>query len=439
MAGRLLAAVTGRRRPGAAATALALTLALVAGACSGSDGDAAPSSPSDEPPTSTSTSTSSSTTTTAPPPPTLGDRALVGAYYYLWNPQNLAQGWLRNRLRPPQRDMQTQAETPDHGAAEDVAQAAAAGIDFFAVNWWPDRPEQNRRLDEAVLPALGDRMRFCIFYETQQLGFDAADGTTLLGRAQATRLAADFADLARRYFGRPDYLTVDGRPVVVLYLTRTLVGDVVGAVTAARQAAREAGFEVLLVGDEIFPTVARLGPRRGPTVTTPQPARAELFDALTGYNLYEPRRRDEAGSGATSPFLADARHLYDVYRYATGGRVPLVPGVIPGFNDRGVRSKLGHPVLPRQWAPGEPEGSFLAHALDEFAIPLLDDRLPMVLVTSWNEWNEDTAIEPIEATAPTSVDDSRTGRAFTDGFPYAGNGTAYVDVVGDRFAASAGR
>ena len=48
------------------------------------------------------------TTTAAPAPtttaaPTLRDRTLLGAYYYLWNPENLAQGWLRNRLVPPQR------------------------------------------------------------------------------------------------------------------------------------------------------------------------------------------------------------------------------------------------------------------------------------------------------------------------------------------------
>jgi hypothetical protein len=423
-----------RRRRRACAAALTALALVGAGACTSTRGD-------DPAPPSATTSTAP-TSTTAPPPPTLGDRTLVGADYYLWNPQNLAQGWLRNRLRPAQRDMQTQAETPDHGAADDVAQAAGAGVDFFAVNWWPDRPDQDRRLDDDLLPAIAashGALRFCVFYETQQLGFDAADGTTLLGPRAGDRLARDLGDLARRYFGRPDYLTVGGRPVVVLYLTRTLVGDVAGAMAKARAAARAEGFDVLLIGDEVFPTVARLGPRRGPTVTAPQVARAGLFDALTGYNLYEPRRREEAGFGATSTFVADARRLYDTYRYATGGRVPIVPGVLPGFNDRGVRSRLRHPVVPRQWGPGEPEGSFLAHLLDDLAVPLLDDRLPMVLVTSWNEWNEDTAIEPTLATDPvTAVDDSPTGRAFTDGHAYAPNGDTYLGILRDRFGARAG-
>lgn len=107
--------------------------------------------------------------------------------------------------------------------------------------------------------------------------------------------------------------------------------------------------------------------------------------------------------------------------------------MIPGFNDRGVRSSLRHPPIPRQWAEGDAEGSFLAHALDDFALPLVDERLPMVLVSTWNEWNEDTAIEPVASTPPTAVDDSPSGRAFTDGHPYPGFGTTYLEVLQDRF------
>lgn len=65
--------------------------------------------------------------------------------------------------------------------------------------------------------------------------------------------------------------------------------------------------------------------------------------------------------------------------------MPIVPSVIPGYNDQGVASRAGHPVIPRQWEPGAPEGSFLARFLDQTALPAVDDRPPMVLVTSWNE------------------------------------------------------
>jgi hypothetical protein len=408
------------------ALALASAVVLLAAACTTRD-------PVPSASTTTTRPGPNRTTTTTAPPPTLRDRTLVGAYYSLWNPENLAQGWLRNRLRPPQRDMDAQAHAPDHGMADDVHQAATHGIDFFAVDWWPGRARQNDRLDQLLaVPDLG-AFRFCVFYETQQLGFDPSTGTTLLTPRAVDRFVADLTDLGHRYLGHPNYLRVGGRPVVVLYLTRTLVGDVAGAVAQGRAALQQQGFDVLLVGDEVFWTVARSGPRRGPTVRVPQPARAELFDAITAYNLYESRRPGLAGYGAGSSFVADARTLYDTYRYATGGRVPVVPGVLPGFNDRGVRSSLGHPVIPRPWAEGEPQESFLAHLLDDLAAPLVDERLPRLVVTSWNEWNEDTAIEPVAPGDPTSVDDSRTGRSFSSGFPYAGHGDAFVDVVRDRY------
>lgn len=384
--------------------------------------------------TTTTTSTSELTPTTTSAPLTLRDRTLVGAYYYLWNPENLTQGWLRGALDPPQPDASAQAAAPDRGASVDIDQASSNGIDFFAVNWWPNRDEQNRRLDTTLLAAPNlDRMRFSIFYEVQDLDHDVATGTTRLDPAKIRALAADVTDLARRYFGHPQYLRVDGRPVLVLYLTRTMVGDVAGAVTAVREAARAEGFEVLLVGDEVYWQVAPLGPSRRRPVQAPQVARAQLFDAITAYNLYDPGKPAQAGYGSTTTFLADSRRLYDTYRFATGGRVPVVPSVLPGFNDRGVRPRLRHSVVPRQWAPGDADATFLARALDDVAIPLIDERLPMVLVTTWNEWNEDTAIEPVAVTEPTAADTSRTRRAITDGYAYAGHGTAYLDVIRQRF------
>jgi hypothetical protein len=51
---------------------------------------------------------------------------------------------------------------------------------------------------------------------------------------------------------------------------------------------------------------------------------------------------------------------------------------------------------------GRGRWNVFADWLDWFTIPLIDPRLPMMLVTSWNEWSEDTAIEPA-ASAPATV------------------------------------
>ena len=413
--------------------ALVLAMALAVGACTSAD-QAAPTATDRPAPAPALVASPAQPPVPAPSEAARPRPSQVGAYYYLWNPENLSQGYLRGHLQPPQPGVMERATGGVAAVEADIAAAATHGIDFFAVNWWPSRPELNRRLDEVYLRAsnVGD-IGFCLFYETQDLGYQPATGATRLDARKIDRLVADMTDFARRYFDHPSYLRVDGRPVVVLYLTRTLVGDVAGAVARVREALRAEGEEVFLIADEVFWRVAPLARRSLRPVAAPQVDRARLFDALTAYNLYDADRPGLAGYGATSGYLEATKGLYATYRDALGGAVPIVPSVIPGFNDRGVRPRLRHGVIPRQWAPGERYGSFFERGLDEVAIPLLDERLPLLMVTSWNEWIEDTAIQPVATHPPVARDDSRTGDAFTGGASYEGNSTTFLDAIRERF------
>ena len=131
------------------------------------------------------------------------------------------------------------------------------------------------------------------------------------------------------------------------------------------------------------------------------------------------------------------------YSAATDGRVPVIPDIASGFNDRGFRLPTNHPAQPRQWLPGEGPASTLDHLFRCVAIPEVSPTLPMVMVTSWDDWNEDTGIEPIGGT-PTDVDDSPSGKAYTQGYTYGGEGRtalkvlrADVNLLDRRFAAGA--
>jgi hypothetical protein len=64
----------------------------------------------------------------------------------------------------------------------------------------------------------------------------------------------------------------------------------------------------------------------------------------------------------------------------------------------------------------------------DVAIPELDPALPMVMVTSWDDWNEDTGVEPIAGTA-THVDDSLTHTLYTQGYTYGGEGHSTVETL----------
>jgi glycoprotein endo-alpha-1,2-mannosidase len=120
------------------------------------------------------------------------------------------------------------------------------------------------------------------------------------------------------------------------------------------------------------------------------------------------------------------------------GRTCIVPGLIPGYNDRGVRRGLDHFVIPRQWERALGEGSFLARSFDRLGFPLADPRLNMIMLTSWNEWNEDTAIEPLAPAPATTRDGSRETNFFTRDHAYAGHGLAYLETVRDKVVAVSG-
>jgi glycoprotein endo-alpha-1,2-mannosidase len=365
-----------------------------------------------------------------------GQRYLVGAHYYVWYPRNFARGYLRARLSPPQATFLAEYDSADPKVAErQIALAASHGVDFFTVDWWPSRPSQNQAIDSGLLGARNiDRIRFCIFYETLDLASASDRHVIVFDDATRQRFVSDLTAVARRYFAHPSYLRVDGRPVIVLYATRQIRGQFARAMQELRTALAAEGNDPFVIGDEIFWIV--VVPDDDPEAPLrmsgePQARRFQLFDAITGYNLYAVERASQRGYGATSKFLRESVRLYRRYREASA--VPIVPDVIPGFNDRGARLAVDHFAIPRRWSADAPEGSFFAESIDRVGKPLADPKLRMILITSWNEWNEDTAIEPLEVSPPT-VEDRSGERLFSQGYAYEGFGSSYLEIVRNRLA-----
>lgn len=379
---------------------------------------------------------------------------LVGAYYYLWYPENWRSGWLRAKLNPPQPPLAGVYESRWPSVAENhIAMCSRYGLDFLAVSWWPGAAEQNKRLTDGFLKAanLSD-IKWCLLYESYALNWHPEWGATVFDGATADRFVAEMIDLADRFFGHPAYLKVNGRPVVILYLTRTFIGQYAEALARARAALRAKGLEPYFIADEVFWATAsqemagRMASDGGPIeprltiARDPQPERIKLFDALTAYNVYEGGLTQHAGYGAKSRFVADTAELYRRYaRAAQAGGVKFVPNILPGYNDRGDRAEQGHFVIPRQWAADEPTGSFLDQSFRRLALPFTDPDLGMILITSFNEWNEDTGIEPLRPAPATSRDQSPSGRLYTQGYDYQGYMYRQLEVVRDQTAALAGR
>ena len=371
---------------------------------------------------------------------------LVGAYYYLWNPENFAGGTLRAHLEPPQLPASSLVNSSSPGTtARDITNARRAGINFFAIDWWPYDAGYSGEDYQAADGAMKDflaapdisRMRFAMFYETWNLGFNPGSESTPVTFQMELHFDSDMVHFAEHYFHNPSYLRIDGRPVVFLYLTRTLTGDVAGMMQGARAVLKAKGFNPFFIGDEVYWRVTPETPNpAGPVLTTtPQVARIEQFDAVTSYIDYygDPDfllgpTGDFTGYPGSTDIVADERHLLSEYSAATDGRVPVIPDIASSFNDRGFRLPTNHPAQPRQWLPGDGPASTLDHLFRCVALPEVDPNLPIVMVTSWNDWNEDTGIEPIGGT-PTHTDDSPGGTAYTQGYTYGGEGRAALRVL----------
>jgi hypothetical protein len=81
-----------------------------------------------------------------------------------------------------------------------------------------------------------------------------------------------------------------------------------------------------------------------------------------------------------------------------------MPTIAPGYNDTAVRK--GHPGRARYFTDVEDsrEGDVFREMIRQAALPNLDSTCDrMMLVTSFNEWFEDSQIEPTKGTAPKAV------------------------------------
>jgi len=287
----------------------------------------------------------------------------VLAFYYPWYEVDT---WQSSQLvdRPvPRYSTEAQADVD-----RQVAQAEAVGIDTFVVSW-QGRDTQggfNDRRMRLVLEA-GRRagMQVCVYTETYVANRDS-NPTAPIDPQTLFQWLADIVDL---YGSHPAYLHVGGRPVIFTYAA-SLFPQQGWADVVARL--RSSGRNPFLVGDF---------------------SRSTLLDVFDGEYQYS----NVFSSGETLIDInrTESLRVRTINLLRPGDRRRLwVASVTPGYDD----SKLvGRPAAyfvdrengvtyDRQWAA---------------AIGTVAD---WIVVTTWNEWWENTQIEAGE----------RYGRAYLD-------------------------
>lgn len=333
----------------------------------------------------------------------------VGVYYYPWHYNDFHGGqYLREHLVPPQMpELGEYNDRTDSVINQHMEWTRYAGIEFWVASWWGPNSREDVTLLNHILPNPNLRnIKIAVFYETTGRTNDFTD---------YGNLGPDMTYIANHYFNHPNYLKIDGKPVLFIYLTRVLTyrGTLQSSLTTIRNAASAAGFQLFIVGDQVFGSA--------PSSTSA----IALLDAITNYDVY-------GSMGATG--YATQASVNSYYAAQAGWKalaqrvnVGFIPGTSPGFNDRGVRT--GHRPLSRKLTSAEEFGS-LFRSMIRGAKSHVDGTLGnMIMVTSWNEWHEDTQIEPVRSAAPTSTDDSPSGSDYTTGLSYDGYGQLYLQIL----------
>eukprot|EP00542_Grammatophora_oceanica_P018976 CAMPEP_0194048632 /NCGR_PEP_ID=MMETSP0009_2-20130614/27929_1 /TAXON_ID=210454 /ORGANISM="Grammatophora oceanica, Strain CCMP 410" /LENGTH=216 /DNA_ID=CAMNT_0038694557 /DNA_START=18 /DNA_END=669 /DNA_ORIENTATION=+ len=100
-----------------------------------------------------------------------------------------------------------------------------------------------------------------------------------------------------------------------------------------------------------------------------------------------------------------------------------IPVVSPGYNDRAVRIENDHPPVSRRLTTDSPHGS-LFEALLRVMLPMATEPTNhLILVNSFNEWHEDSQIEPAVGLDTTEPEE------YTMGVDYIGYGTLYLEIL----------
>jgi hypothetical protein len=291
---------------------------------------------------------------------------LVLAHYYPWYTIDT---WRDPQMadRPP-RLYSTEAQADVNN---EVAQARSAGIDAFVVSWQGLEAQggfNDRRMRIVLEAARGTTLRVCVYTETYVAnpGFDPTVPT------DPQTMFEWLADLVDRYGSHPAYLRVADRPVIFIYLASLLSESNWSAIMARL---RSTGRNPLLVGDFV---------------------RSTLLDTFDGE--YQYTNVFFSGTALTDLNRAESLRVRTHHLLREGDRRRIwVASVTPGFDDSRLVGRVPPHVVDRS------NGS----VYDQQWTTAIDTGADWVVVTSWNEWWENTHVEPSERYGTTYLERTR--------------------------------
>ena len=288
----------------------------------------------------------------------------IGAYYYPWYPKST----LSYQGTPllGYYNSQDQFVISKH-----IDWSSGYGIGYWLSSWFGPLDYRNQVLFSNNLI---DDVRIGITYESvdrlrDDITPEGYDSFNMNDKSNVDVLVNDFRSLAQNYFGLPQYWKIDNKPVVFLYLSRAYIGDISHALGLARSAVQEYGFDPFIIGDEVFWD----SPSQTPS------SRLRSFDAITAYNLHSQPHYGVTDSNYESRIDSLFR-AWSSKANAAGTR--FIPLATPGF--RIINSP--ERTLTRDVSRFEKRL--------KIAKKFVDSKIKVMMITTFNEWFENTFVEP---------------------------------------------
>lgn len=282
------------------------------------------------------------------------------------------------------------------------------GISFFAFDWYWNAGEKRlaRTLEQGFLKArYASQMKFCVHWCNHALDWKR-DGKPAPLDFSKPALLQMTEYLADHYFKLPNYLTVDGRPVLLVYVPGALI-QANGGPAGFRAVLEEMNRLLRAKGLKDLYCVA-LGDGRN--------AAESGFSAFSAYAYYgaDLDSKYEWKRGYSLPYADMLKHFETMWQIYSARKEPhyIVP-VGSNWDDR-PRARKNATVIT-----GRTPDLFEQHC--RASLTYIDPRNNLAIIEAWNEWGEGSFIEP----------DAEFGFAFLDRVRrvYTDAPDAHIDLV----------
>lgn len=300
----------------------------------------------------------------------------IGAFYYMWYPGDGS--WKEKCCRYNRYGGHPSLGWYDGSNEEIICKhvdmAKEHGIDFFIVSF-NGGSEEILNIEKLMSICEKKDFHFCIHYETVNIFEDPV----VLDKLFMDIFISHISYLVSEFSESKSFLRPDNRPAFFIYTSRRIPSKLEEISILRREVKERTNKDLFLVGDEIwYPDSKWIG----------DPDRLSKFDAIYAYNMYVHKSYLGNKGFVGKDFLNFIRPVYNsFYEQCLNLEISLFPTVIPRYNDESIREKDGHYPIPPE------NGEFFENYIN-FAKRYISSSNNVLLISSFNEWYEDTQIEP---------------------------------------------